>query len=157
MAAKPHALVAAVLKEVPAAGSTRAQRLSWLRMIAMAMDNAYGADGAPLDIPDFLGAPAQEQPAGQGAPFPPVASPAPIPPPRLVRVVEPPRFFIDRDGVARRAPSNEPINPEQVGDDPLFDDRGEMGDLGSILWADGRRGVLGLRLNISATPVAKRA
>jgi hypothetical protein len=91
----------------------------------------------------------------------PAAAAAAQPPapakPQLVRTVEPPRFFIDHAGHARHAPSMDPINPEQIGDEPLFDDRGELGDLGSIVWADGRRGVLGLRLNISATPAAKRA
>lgn len=150
-ASKPNSLVAAVLKEVPGQGSTREARMNWLRMIAMAIDTAYGVDGAPLELPNFLA-------AAEAAPAPaPAAPPAPPQKPQLVRTVEPPRFFIDHAGHARHAPSMEPINPEAIGDEPLFDDRGEFGDLGSILWADGRRGVLGLRLNISATPAAKRA
>jgi hypothetical protein len=163
VAAKVNPMIAAVLKEIPGAGSSRAQRITWLRMIAMAMDTVYGADSAALDIPDFLGAAPQplvalaDSPnAQQSAPGLAPAAPAPQKP-QLVRVVEPPRFFIDHAGAARHAPSMEPINPEQIGDEPLFDDRGEFGELGSIVWADGRRGVLGLRLNISATPAAKRA
>lgn len=157
---RPNPMIAAVLKEIPGEGATRAQRITWLRMIALAMDTVYGTEGGALDIPDFLGGntagnrllAATESNAGGGM----VLSPAPAKP-QLVRTVDPPRFFIDHAGAARHAPSMEPINPEQVGDDPLFDDRGEFGDLGSILWANGRRGVLGLRLNISATPAAKQA
>lgn len=154
MAAKPNPMVAAVLKEVPGPDSSRAQRLSWLRMIALAMDTAYGASEGPIELPHFL------TPGGDNAlPAAATATAAPMAPqkPQLVRLVEPPRFFIDHAGHARHAPSMEAINPEQIGDEPLFDDRGEFGDLGSILWADGRRGVLGLRLNISATPATKRA
>lgn len=156
MASKINPLIAAVLKEIPGAGSTRAQRVSWLRMVAMSMDTVYGAaEGGPIDLPDFLGGQTPDNPsiALAGAP----AAPAAPQRPQLVRTVEPPRLFIDHLGIARKAPSMLQINPEEVGDDPLFDDRGEFGDLGSIQWADGRRGVLGLRLNISATPAAKRA
>jgi len=154
-AARPNALVAAVLKEVPGAASTRAQRIAWLKMIAMAIDTAYGADGDAIDLPSFLGGGLSDvAPAASATSA--VASSAP-PKPQLVRVVEPPRFFIDFAGAARHAPSMEAINPEQVAGETLFDDRGEHGDLGSILWADGRRGVLGLQLSISATPIAKLA
>lgn len=156
MTAKPNALIAAVLKEIPGAESTREQRLSWLRMIAMAMDNVYGVAGEPLDIPDFLASPRGRSETAAPISTAQAGLPAPAKP-QLVRVVEPPRFFIDHLGVARRAPSMETITPEMVGADPLFDDRGEFGDLGSIQWADGRRGVLGLQLSISATPIAKRA
>lgn len=156
MAARPNPLIAAVLKEIPGAASTRAQRLSWLRMIAMSMDTVYGAaDGGPIDLPDFLGG----GPSGGGeaaAALTAAVAAAPTPKP-AVRLVEAPRFFIDHAGAARRAPSMEPINPDELNGQPLFDDRGEYGDLGSILWADGRRGVLGLQLEISASPVAKRA
>jgi hypothetical protein len=157
VATKPSPLIAAVLKEVPSAGSTRPQRIAWLKMIAMAMDSVYGVgDGGPLDIPDFLGGQTPDNPAISGAI---AGGQGPLQParPQLVRTVEPPRFFIDHAGIARTAPSMLQVNPEEIGDEPLFDDRGELGDLGSIQWADGRRGVLGLRLNISATPVAKRA
>jgi hypothetical protein len=148
--AKQNPLIAAVLKEIPGEGSTRAQRIAWLKMAAMAMDNVYGVDGAALDLPDFLGAPAAPVAVEP-------AAPVAVARPQLVRTVEPPRFFIDHSGVARLAPSMEPITPEQLGGDTIFDDRGEFGDLGSIQWADGRRGVLGLQINISATPASKRA
>lgn len=154
MAAKLNPLLAAVLKEVPGADSSRAQRLSWLRMVAMALDTVYGAPEGPTELPDFLGVRLPENPLlvekAAALSSVPAAKPA-------VRLVEPPRFFIDHAGAARRAPSMEPITPEMLGGDTIFDDRGEFGDLGSILWADGRRGVLGLQLSISATPVARSA
>jgi hypothetical protein len=154
MAAKPNPLIAAVLKEIPGAESTRAQRISWLRMIAMSMDTVYGAaDGGAIDLPDFLGVRLPDNPT-IALPSQSTAAPAGKP---AVRLVEPPRFFIDHAGHARQAPSMEPITPEQLGGDTIFDDRGEFGDLGSIVWADGRRGVLGLQLSISATPEARRA
>jgi hypothetical protein len=34
---------------------------------------------------------------------------------------------------------------------PIYDLRGELGDLGGILWADGSRGVAGLHLEISTS------
>lgn len=154
MAARPNPLIAAVLKEIPGAGSTRAQRISWLRMIAMSMDTVYGAaDGGPIELPDFLGVRLPDNPSISLT----AKTDIPLAPKPAVRLVEPPRFFIDHAGHARQAPSMEPINPEQLGGDTIFDDRGEFGDLGSILWADGRRGVLGLQIAISATPEAKRA
>lgn len=154
MATRPNPMIAAVLKEIPGPESTRAQRVAWLRMVAMSMDTIYGAaDGGPIELPDFLGVPLPHNPSIAL----PAQAAAPAPPKPAVRLVEPPRFFIDRDGFARQAPSMEPITAGQLGGDTIFDDRGEFGDLGSIVWADGSRGVLGLQISISATPEAKRA
>ncbi|MGY3393446.1 hypothetical protein ACVWW6_006037 [Bradyrhizobium sp. USDA 3311] len=163
MASKVNPLLAAVLKEIPTADSSRAQRIAWLRLVAMTMDTVYGAPEGALELPDFLGAPRSE-PAAAAAPVAIVAAPPPPARPQVVRSVEPPRFFIDHAGFARRnfdtgsdgrieiLAEAVPISSSEVGGDTLYDDRGEHGDLGSIVWADGSRGVLGKRLNISATP-----
>lgn len=165
--ARPNPMIAAVLREIPGPDSTRSQRVTWLRMIAMAMDTVYGAPDGAIELPDFLGS----QPQGETAPAakPAAAAPAKPEPLRVVRVAPIPRFFIGLDSRALRnfrvdgagaleiLEEPEPLFAHEINGDTLFDDRGEHGDLGSIIWADGSRGVLGKRLNISATPTARTA
>lgn len=158
MAVTPDPLIAAVLKKIPGADATREQRLSWLRMVAMAMDNVHGQVGEPIEIPDFLGPrPAADDSSAAASTIAPLARGSnPLPPllpagskPQIVRKVDPPRFFIDREGVARKDPGRIPATFEEANGDIWFDERGE-GDLGSIRWADGTRGVLGKSIEISA-------
>jgi len=69
----------------------------------------------------------------------------PVPPPR-----SPHDFYIDADGFARRgSPDGERIMPGHV-TGAIYDMRGESGDPGAIIWADGSRGVRGLQIDISA-------
>ena len=178
MAARPNPMIAAVLKEVPGPESTRAQRISWLRMIALAMDTVYGAADGAIDIPDFIdagvwprtatipdrfllnGEPVRvvaTEPAASARPGKQVIIPPGMPP--LQPASAPPvagltlvrtRFFIDRQGIARSDPGGAPANFEDGRGEIWFDERGESGDLGAILWADGSTGVAGKPIEVSA-------
>jgi hypothetical protein len=175
--AKHDPLIAATLKKIPGSDATREQRVTWLRMIAMAMDSAYGViPGPAIEIDKFpllevTGAPGNitfERALSEfGRPAPGEAALAPAAqPPKVVRVAPPPRFFIDHIGRARRnflfgndgkiellaEDFVQLVNAGELDGDTIFDDRGEHGDLGTIIWADGSRGVLGKRINIAATP-----
>ena len=172
-------LIAAVVAKIPGAGATREQRIAWLRMIAMAMDNVHGTVGEPIDIPEFI-EPRPSAHHSQQAPYmagydsvaapdgnkvvvvPPGMAPL-LPaagvtrPQPVLRAVDPPRFYIDRDGIARRDPGAVPANFAEAPREIWYDDRGE-GDLGAIQWADGTRGVLGKQIEISAAvPMKKKA
>lgn len=165
-APKIDPLIAATLKMIPLAGSTREQRINWLRRLTQSMNIAYD-DNEPIELPDFLGGDRVVISGHDAAPITLSAGIAAVTltAPKIVRLVDPPRFFIDRTGQAlrnfERGPNGQitiltepvPINAGELQGETLFDDRGEA-DLGAIVWADGSRGVLGKRINISATPAA---
>lgn len=159
------AVIGALIGKLPIPGATwdRQARVAWLRQMAMAFDSAFGpertiaideiirpigeytgdaalllADAGAASIVDWNKAKAE------AAPSKPALS--------IVPKTKPPRFFIDVHGFARKDPSGDQILPHEIGGDTLFDDRGEFGDLGSIVWADGSQGVMGLQIDISATP-----
>jgi len=122
-------LLASIIAKLPAASTAwpAERRQAWLKMIAMAFDVVYGPEG---DIAIGAG---EEPTAANFAPDPRAATET--------------RCFIDRDGYAR-GPTGERIRPNQV-TGRLYDQRGEDGDLGAIIWADGSTGVLGMQLDIS--------
>lgn len=134
------ALIAALIDKLPAIGKPfpAEQRAAWLKMMAMAFDVAYGAGD---ELPDFLGTFGGK--AGGGMRDAASAAPAPPKP-------QPPgpRFIIDRQGYARNG-DGEPVLPGDV-TDIIVDQRGETGDLGAIVWADGSMGVAGVQLDIQA-------
>lgn len=131
---KRDPVIAALIAKLPAehAPFTRAQRVNWLRQVAMAFDGAYGVElqifvdvdapmvlpGAPLDLPNVL---------------------KPAPPP-IAAAAEPDeiRYFIDISGYARRSPGNERVRPVDVPNGTEFEDErfGDK-DIGTIKWADG--------------------
>jgi hypothetical protein len=121
-------LLAEIVAKLPSPDSTwpAESRSAWLRMMAMAFDVAYGPVGESA-IP-------RESMIARG---PDVMIGAPI----LQR------YIIDRSGFARD-PHGDRIMPRDV-IGRLYDERGEDGDLGAIIWADESRGVLGLTLDIS--------
>ena len=158
--AKADPMIAALLNKLPEPGQPWPidQRIEWLNMLAMGFNMVFGvADTIHIGKTNITynrteplpGAPAGAEASANTGLRPQVAK------------QHPPRLFIDKDGFARRDPGGvlrlvdqeyPRIMPGQV-DDILFDDRGELGDLGSITWADNSTGVLGLQLEISATPV----
>lgn len=137
-------LVRALVRKLPAPGATfhAEQRVVWLKMMAMAFDVAYGVTD---ELPAFL--PATREPGAMAevatSRQPHASAPNPAPTKAL------PRFLIDTDGIAR-LDSGERIMPSDI-IGPIYDLRGELGDLGSITWADGSRGVLGHTLDISTS------
>jgi hypothetical protein len=139
-------LVAAVVRKLPAPGKPfpAEARAAWLRMAAMAFDVSYGAaDELPAFLPPSA-LPAAKEPAAMGdvvAFRPAQASP------KATKVL--PRFLIDTDGIAKLNSGQRILPGDVVG--PIYDLRGELGDLSSIVWADGTRGVAGLHLEISTS------
>lgn len=142
-------LVAAVVRKLPApgAGFPAENREAWLKMMAMAFDVAYGPADNVIPFPrrqDIAGGLPYNEEFSLGKPVATLLVEAPKP----AQAAKPlPRFIIDVDGVAKLG-TGEPIVPADVMGE-IYDLRGEMGDLSSIVWADGSRGVRGLHLNIS--------
>ena len=88
--------------------------------------------------------PAKQTPKKKPAPKRAAAKPKPPLPVAL------PDFFIDRDGIAMNA-QRARIMPDQIEGGLIVDLRGESGDLGRIIWADGSKGIpSGLSLDIQA-------
>lgn len=158
--ATQHPLMAAMIASLPMQGAqfARDQRVSWLKMIALTLDNVYGAvptiaidHAAPVQL---SGAPAGAGMADAGGQVVSLdamreaVAPAGEPFKKLQRYT----LFIDKEGYAKHI-SGERILPSQV-NDTLFDLRGELGDLGAIIWADGSMGTRGLQLEISASEAA---
>ena len=118
-AAAVHPMIAAVLAELPARGASDfgvAQRASWLRLMASTFDVVYGPS-APIQITGGIAAGVRPVfVEGELTADPNVVRPQ-------VSKDPPPRFFIDRDGYARREPGNVRVVPEHV-NDVIFDERG---------------------------------
>jgi hypothetical protein len=132
-------LLAALIAKLPAGGSLwpAKKRVAWLELMTRAFDVVYEGDGDTVELPPFIERPVAAAPAATPAPAAPVSRALPVYP-----------FYIDHDGRALRG-DGAPVMPGQVLDQ-IFDLRGESGDLGSIVWADGSRGVLGITLDIVA-------
>ncbi len=130
-------LIAALIDKIPAPGGDWPveQQLSWLRLMAMAMDNVYGG-GVAATLGDQR---AGYQAAAQSPPAP--VAPPPFP---SQKVVERHRFVIDKSGMALDTKRGEAINPEDIEGDFIVDERGIEGDVKTILWADGSTGILRL-------------
>jgi hypothetical protein len=61
----------------------------------------------------------------------------------------PHRFVIDGKGYAKNAQGKR-ILPKDVGTTPIFDMRGELGDMREIVWADDSKGLNGADIVITA-------
>lgn len=133
-------LIAAMIAKLPPGGEPFPveERLRWLSGMAMAFDIVHGAQ-APVSI---------------GSPLPGAIwqPPAPAKPALLALVPKAPdhKFYIDRSGYARNQKGEQIMPHDVTADEVLYDWRGETGDLGAIVWADGTQGVLGLQLEIAA-------
>jgi hypothetical protein len=141
----PDPLLAALIDKLPPTGTAwpAEARAAWLQMMWMAFGVVYGAPGdTPVELPAFLSF--WSSPTAQAPPRhdEPAAPRTPAPPG--------PRYLIDGEGFARLN-TGERIMPSDVGSSIVYDARGELGDLGAIVWADGSRGVAGLRLEISTS------
>jgi hypothetical protein len=171
-------LLAALIGRLPTPGSpamnsgwAAASRVNWLRMMAMAFDSIYGPSGGDILVVDALNerdwpmesrvaraaphgaaGPGAEKPvmppSPAGEPSAPVTSAAETPSSKRPNGVRP-HFYIDRDGYARRYPGDERVTASEAAGWVIYDRRGEAGDLASIVWGDGRQGVLGLQVEIS--------
>ena len=126
---KHDRLLAALIAKLPIeiVQWSRADRIAWLRMMAMAFDVVYGKCGDVRILPEE----ARDGTADKTATAPPHA-PAEAPPPGA-----PQRFYVDRDGFAMG--DGRPIAMEELpAGATLWDERAgvECGDVAAILWRD---------------------
>jgi hypothetical protein len=122
---KQHPLIAAMINELPKKGESwpAEQKAAWLKLMAMALDTVYGG-----------------QPFGGD----------PLQPYKTVKSNDlPHRFVIDAKGYAKNAQGKR-ILPKDVGSTPIFDMRGELGDMREIVWADDSKGLNGADIVITA-------
>lgn len=135
------ALLSAIVDKLPPASTPwpAADRQAWLTMMNNAFDVVYGA--AKGETMPRATAPARS-PARKSQPRKAVAAKRKPQP-----VTGGPRFFIDRQGIARRAGGDRIMPAEVAG--ILVDKRGQTGDLATITWADDSMGIpKGLQLDI---------
>jgi hypothetical protein len=126
---KHDRLLAALIAKLPIeiVQWSRADRIAWLRMMAMAFDVVYGPCGGVRIVPEE----ARDDKADQTATAPPRAL-AEAPP-----LGAPQRFYVDRDGFAMG--DGRPIAMEDLpAGATLWDERAgaECGDVAAILWRD---------------------
>jgi hypothetical protein len=143
-------VIGALIGKLPAPGTTwpRADRVAWLRQMAMAFDSAFGAE-APIgmDVRDLASAAIDWSKARgaladrhAGQPYNEefsVGRPVDVQTdkPALRVVPQPKRYSIDPQGFA--VCDGRPIAPEDVPPDAtLFDERvpPEQGDLSTVYW-----------------------
>ena len=137
--AKHDRLLAALIARLPAETEQwlRADRIAWLRMMAMAFDVIYGSCG------DVRIAPAEASEATRVGEADQASSPPPHKPAAPVSPGTSQRFYVDRDGFAMGAFDNRsggaPIAMEDLpAGATLWDERAgiESGDVAAILWRD---------------------
>ena len=80
----------------------------------------------------------QSREVGQPKAAPPPPKPAPVYP-----------FIVDTDNIAKNGKTKQPVTPEQVGGETLYDLRGMDGDMKTIQWADGSAGIINFNGNIA--------
>lgn len=140
--ARSNSVVNALIEELPAPGTEwpAAQREAWLDLMRTAFTLAYGE--APGSAPAAARKPARSAPAKAAKAKPAKAKPA--------KVHVDPGFHIDLEGYARDHKGSR-ILPDDL-NGPIYDMRGEAGDLGAIRWADETTGIKGLQLDITVSP-----
>ena len=130
---KADPLLAALIARLPQSGEDWPvdRQLSWLHLMAMAFATVYGGDVTTR----LKGGEAWTKQAASVVPAKPIRKPA---------------FYIDPDGYVRNS-AGKPMAPKDIDvGSVLFDERGQDGDLRSIIWADGSNGLNGKDLTISA-------
>lgn len=127
---KSDPLLAALIAKLPPSGTEWPvdRQMAWLNLMAMAFGTVYG--GNAIEQVPFL----RGEKVGQFEP--------------KVRFVAPPehRFLIDKNGYVRRG-TGERVSPKDI-DADVFDERGQMGDLRTIVWADDSTGLNGADIMI---------
>lgn len=136
-AVKRDPVIGALIAKLPAenAAFTRAQRVNWLRMMAMAFDGAFGVQtpiavdsAAEIAITGALGM--NDVPAFLSPKPAPIAAPADD---------DEVRYFVDKDGFARKEPGNVRVRPVDVPSGATIEDERDGDDsLDTIKWADGQ-------------------
>lgn len=122
-------LLAALIAKLPPSGDDWPveRQLAWLKLMAMAFGTVYGGD-----VVGALGKPGVAL-LQQTAPKPP-------------KPVH--QYIINKSGFVVDAKGKRLLPGDIAG--PIFDERGEDGDLRAIVWADDSRGLNGADLTIHA-------
>jgi hypothetical protein len=112
--------------------------MAWLGMMAMAFGIVYGGDATQQmttksDARDVQSA---TSPTKFGA----------------VKKSKPAtyEFIIDEGGYVRNGKTSEQLSPDDVAGKTVYDMRGMDGDMSSLIWADGSKGLNGADVNISS-------
>jgi len=136
-AVKRDPVIAALIAKLPPDGGRfdRNLRVNWLRQVAMAFDGAYGVQHPiPIDAARELTITGRE---GAIVDIPNILTSKPTP---IAAAAEPDeiRYFVDKEGFARKEPGNVRIRPFDVPPGETLEDEREGDDeLDSIKWADG--------------------
>lgn len=141
---RDDSLIAALIEKLPHPGTAwpADQRQAWLDMMATAFTVLYGgpAGGGMTRAAALARRSSSRKPTKRGA--------KPARPQRKAPIGAGPEFYIDKQGFARRAGGDRILAGDVT--EILVDQRGEHGDLGSIIWADDTRGTRGHSLDIQA-------
>lgn len=135
---KKNPLIQALIAELPDANADWAveKQIAWLDMMSMAFGIVYGGDAA-------------QQMTAQAQDVKPVASQA-----KFGAVKKPKaasyEFIIDEGGYVRNGKTSEQLSPTDVAGKTVYDMRGMDGDMSSLIWADGSKGLNGADINISS-------
>lgn len=121
---KTDPLLSALISKLPAGGTEWAadKQKAWLDLMAMAFATVYGVAPSQFGKVTVLS--------------------GPRPPDKPAHA-----FVIDEQGIARKGPGGKRIKASDV-TGPIFDMRGEDGDMRTITWADNSQGLNGADLVI---------
>lgn len=135
-AIKRDPVIGALIAKIPADGAsfTRAQRVNWLRMVAMAFDGAFGVE-MPIAIDAAPVVTHSQEPIEMPNVLLPAAPPQPISAPADPDEI---RYYVDKAGLARMEPGGKRIRPMDIpAGAELEDERDGDDSLDTIKWADG--------------------
>jgi hypothetical protein len=133
---KKNPLIQALIAELPDAGTEWPveKQIGWINMMTMAFGIVYGGDAAQqMTAQDVKQA---ASPAKFGAVKKPKAASY--------------EFIIDEGGYVRNGKTSEQLSPTDVAGKTVYDMRGMDGDMSSLIWADGSKGLNGADINISS-------
>jgi hypothetical protein len=137
---KKNPLIQALIAELPDAGTEWPveKQIGWINMMTMAFGIVYGGDAA------------QQMTAKSDAQdVKPVASQAKFDAVKKPKVASY-EFIIDEGGYVRNGKTSEQLSPSDVAGKTVYDMRGMDGDMSSLIWADGSKGLNGADINISS-------
>jgi hypothetical protein len=128
----------ALIGELPEPGTDWPveKQIAWLDLMGRAFGIVYGGDAA-------------QQMTAQAQDVKPVASQAKF---GAVKKSKPAsyEFIIDEGGYVRNGKTSEQLSPSDVAGKTVYDMRGMDGDMSSLIWADGSKGLNGADINISS-------
>lgn len=139
---KQDPLIGALIAKLPKLGEEWPvdQQIGWLRLMAMAFGNVYGGEAAMI----LTNWKESRDPVAAAVTTALTAMPTRVSPLKPTH-----RFVIDEQGYAKNAQGKR-VMPKDCGAVPIFDMRGQDGDMRTIVWADDSKGLNGADLVITA-------